>query len=362
MPLLRAEVAYAQAGRDQLAGRILPRNVGALPIPAFLAGAPISIVAKLRPSVTPEMLKWVLRLPFVAIGWLLGASVWYVARRLYGDAGGYIALTLFCFSPGIGVGRGNSVLLFLFAGPLLTGSLGLFGTVFVSIAAAHTLYARPKNALLEMRARWRRILLLGISLALAEGSGYGTLLLVVLAAGFMLYLVPERRLASLGLVVAACLTGAVILWACFGFHARAFAAGIRQAEALPGRDMAPAEAVRKWLAGMGQSQNTALLLLTVIALLVYVMWPRCRYFGTTAPLLTLLLITGLSFLVFPDLFSGLFAFRALPFQFVFIGGIFADLLESRWRRQSRWLIAGLLVAYAAQSLITVAQRHASVLY
>ena len=34
-------------------------------------------------------------------GLLLGASLWYVARRLFGNAGGYIALALYCFSPGI---------------------------------------------------------------------------------------------------------------------------------------------------------------------------------------------------------------------------------------------------------------------
>jgi len=30
---------------------------------------------------------------------MLGGSLWYVARRLYGNAGGYIALALYCFSP-----------------------------------------------------------------------------------------------------------------------------------------------------------------------------------------------------------------------------------------------------------------------
>jgi len=38
---------------------------------------------------------WLSRLPCVVIGTLLGASLWYVSRRLYGNVGGYIALGLY---------------------------------------------------------------------------------------------------------------------------------------------------------------------------------------------------------------------------------------------------------------------------
>jgi len=38
---------------------------------------------------------------YLLLGALLGASLWYVARRLYGNEGGFIALTLYCFSPGL---------------------------------------------------------------------------------------------------------------------------------------------------------------------------------------------------------------------------------------------------------------------
>src|SRR3981189_2906061 len=37
--------------------------------------------------------------PYLFFGVMLGGSLWYVARRLYGNAGGYIALMLYCFSP-----------------------------------------------------------------------------------------------------------------------------------------------------------------------------------------------------------------------------------------------------------------------
>ena len=42
---------------------------------------------------------WLARAPYLIFGVLLGASLWFVARRLYGNAGGYIALALYCFSP-----------------------------------------------------------------------------------------------------------------------------------------------------------------------------------------------------------------------------------------------------------------------
>src|SRR5580700_7519790 len=43
--------------------------------------------------------RWFPRLPFLAVGLFLGASLWYVARRLCGNTGGFLALTLYCFSP-----------------------------------------------------------------------------------------------------------------------------------------------------------------------------------------------------------------------------------------------------------------------
>src|SRR5580704_13521481 len=104
---------------------------------------------------------WLARLPYVIFGILAGASLWYVARRLYGNAGGYIALTLYCFSPAI---LRSSAL--YGAEPEMGAAWGAFGAVFTAIAVAHTLYA-PREVVVW---NWRRILLLGLSLALAIGS------------------------------------------------------------------------------------------------------------------------------------------------------------------------------------------------
>jgi len=352
-PLRRAEAAYAQAGLDQLAGRILPRDSGALPVPAAVAAAPI-IVARWFPApLSPDRLKWVLRLPFVGIGWLLGASIWYVARRLYGNAGGYIALALYCFSPAV---------LFPWPGPLLTGSLGIFGTIFVAIAAAHTLYARPGAAISELRSRWRRIILLGLAITLAAGSGWWAIMLVLLGLGFMLYLVPERRLASLALVLSSCAVALVLLLGCYGFRPRAFAAAITRSDFLPlQRGMIASEVLRGYVTGIRHAGNPVLLVLAAIALAAYFAWSRCRYFGNTAPLLSLIVLTVLGLAAFADVFVGPFPFRATPFLYVFVGGVFADLLESRWRKAFGILFLGLLAAYAVVSVMDVARLRLSML-
>ena len=354
MPWRWAEAAYVQAGLDRLAGKTLPRDTGALPVPAAVAAAPIMVARWFLPTLPPDTLKWLVRLPFVAIGWLLGASIWYVARRLYGNAGGYTALALYCFSPAV---------FFPWPGPLLTGSLGIFGMIFVTIAAAHTLYAPPQATMYELRSRWRRIILLAFAITLAIGSGSWAIGLVVLGLGFMLYLVPERSLASLGLVLSSCAVALLLLLASFGFRPLALAAAITQAQFAPfHRGMIVSEVLRAYVTSMRSAQNAVLLALTAIALVVYLAWNRCRYFGNTSPLLALLAVTALGLGAFADVFVGPFPFRATPFLYVFIGGVFADLLESRWRNAFRLLLLGMLIAYATASVMAVARIPGAALY
>lgn len=353
MPLRRAEAAYAQAGLDRLAGKFPPRDLGALPVPAVVAAAPILVAHPFALALSRDSLKWLLRLPFVGMGWLLGASIWYVARRLYGNAGGYITLALYGFSPAV---------LLTGPGPLLTGSLGVFGTIFVAIAAAHTLYAPREAAISEIGSRWRRIILLGLAIALAAGSGFWTIGPVLLGLMFMLYLVPERRLASAGVVFSACVVAAVLLLTCCGFRPRAFAEALRQANWLPQPGLIAAEALRACVTGIRHAENPLLLVLTVVALGGYVAWSRCRYFGNTAPLISLVVLTVLGLGAFTDVLVGPFPFRVTPFLYVFIGGVFADLLESRWRNAFGLLLLGLLAAYAMVSVMAVARLRASLLY
>ena len=350
VPLRRAEADYAQAGMDQLAGRFLPRDFGTWPVPAIMAAAPVIAGRPFALLMSQDVLKWLLRLPFVAIGWLLGASIWYVARRLYGDAGGYVALTLYCFSPAV---------MFPWPGPLLTGSLGIFGTIFVAIAAAHTLYAPRAGAISELRSRWLRITMLGLAITLAAGSGSSAILPVALGLAFMLYLVPERRFSSLGLVLSACGVAAVLLLACCGFRPPAFAAMFAEANWLQfEHGTLVNDVLRSYVSGIRHPENPLLLVFTAMALVGYFGWKRCRYFGNTAPLLSLFVLTALGLLAFADVLVGPFPFRATPFLYVFTGGVFADLLESRFRNAFGLLLLGLLAAYAMVSVLAVARLRA----
>ena len=132
---------------------------------------------------------------------MLGASLWYVARRLYGNAGGYIALALYCFSPAM---IGNV------AGAQSMGEMGAvwgaFGTIFTAIAVAHTLYA-PREVVLW---NWRRILLLGLSLALAAGNQFSLAVLALVILPLMFWVAPVRPRA----VVAIWTTAIAVAWCC----------------------------------------------------------------------------------------------------------------------------------------------------
>src|SRR4051812_36763001 len=108
VPLSAAEQDHIWAGRQQLEFGSIPRSFGYSPLSNMMAAAPMSVDKNRAESRAPTVehtrrevrrLRWLLRSPFLLVGLLLGVSLWYVARRLYGNAGGYIALALYSFSP-----------------------------------------------------------------------------------------------------------------------------------------------------------------------------------------------------------------------------------------------------------------------
>ncbi len=312
----------------------------------LIAAAPLW----LRPvSLQPENIRalhWSAALPHLMFGLLLGASLWYVARRLFGNVGGYVALALYCFSPGIV----RSCALWS-AEPEVGAAWGAFGAIFTAIAVAHTLYA-PREVVLW---NWRRIVLLGLSLSLAVGSQFSLIVVVPIALGFMLYLAPTRRLAALAIWAVACGIALLLAYASYFFHARAFWQGIRHASFLGifGKAYAMPKAYHQVLAQLGQS-SPALVVALPVALITYFAWPRARYFGNSAPLLVaaLFLVLGLGTPHYPGLG---FQFMAVPFLFVFVAGIAADLLETRYREIAMAAIWGLLTANAAWNLWELAR-------
>jgi hypothetical protein len=316
------------------------------PLWYLVAAAPLW----LRPvSLQPENIRALHRsaaLPYLMFGLLLGASLWYVARRLFGNAGGYVALALYCFSPGIV----RSCALW-FAEPEVGAAWGAFGAIFTAVAVAHTLYA-PREVVLW---NWRRIVLLGLSLALAVGSQFSLMVVVPVALAFMLYLAPTRRLAALAIWTVACGIALLLGYAAYFFHAPAFWQGIRHASFLgiSAKAYAMPQAYHQVLAQLGQS-SPALVVALPVALITYFVWPRTRYFGNTAPLLVavLFLALGMGTPHYPGLG---FQFMAIPFLFVFVAGIAADLLETRYREIALAAIWGLLAANAAWNLWELAR-------
>ncbi|MGH9642681.1 MAG: hypothetical protein ACRD3Q_09660, partial [Terriglobales bacterium] len=159
-------------------------------------------------------------MPYLFFGGMVGASLWYVSRRLYGNAGGYIALALYCFSPGM---------ILAVAGPGNLGEMsvvwGAFGIVFTGIAVAHTLYA-PREVVL-----WnsRRILLLGLSIALAVGTQFSLVVIAVVVLPIMLWVAPVRPRAVLAIWGAALAVGAVLLAASYKFRFDLFWQAMRRA-------------------------------------------------------------------------------------------------------------------------------------
>lgn len=257
-----------------------------------------------------------LRAPFVLIGCLLGASHWYVSRRLYGNAGGYIALGLYAFSPPM-IQRWASI------SPDVLAAWGSFGCIFTGIAVAHTLYA-PREVVLW---NWRRILLLATAIGVGVAAVPTTVFSIPLALAFMLYLVPHRKGAALAILGAASAIGFLILFALFSFDLHSLSEFLRSSGAF---HLAAASLGRGVLwalvAGFLVRNGPAFSTLLAVCFGVWLGWRRTRFFGTAAPLIVAIafLLVGL-FAAHYDVL--VFLEMVLPFLFVFVAGVCADLLE-----------------------------------
>ena len=171
----------------------------------------------------------------------------------------------------------------------------------------------------------------------------------------MLYLAPARRGAAVVIWTAASMIAGLILFAAYFFRPMEFWRGMThatwlgitwQAFLMPG-------AYRQLLVQLGQS-SPALVLAVPVALITYSVWPRARYFGNTAPLLVSVIFRLIGFAT-PH-YQGLgFQLVAVPFLFVFVAGICADLLESKNRPLVMACIFGLLMAYGVWSVTELAR-------
>ncbi len=315
------------------------------PLYYLIAAAPLLLLpAALAPNSTLVQL-WIAA-PYFFFGVMLGGSLWYVARRLYGNAGGYIALGLYCFSPAMIMNVASAQSL-----GELGAVWGAFGTVFTAVAVAHTLYA-PREVVLW---NWRRIVLLGLSMLLAAGNQFSLAILALVALLLMLWVAPIRKRAVLVIWATACGLAVLLLFGAYFAEPSVFFQGLRHARWLEFEPRAFVATIsyshaKKELFG-GAPPLTILL---PAALLAFAAWKRTRYFGNTAPLLVAALLLALA--VAAPAFPGRgFHLAGLVMVFVFVAGVAADLTESRHGAIVTAALAGLLSAGAIWNLLQLAR-------
>jgi len=253
--------------------------------------------------------KYLLHLPFVFFAVWLGGGMWWVARRLFGNEGGFIALALYCFCPEIvrySVRPNNEVL----------AMWGLYGLVYTAMGVAH--------AMQGPRRRWKpRILLLTTALGMTAAAHLLAAMAGFVASVVLMFYLAERRRSAVLLIMTYTALGALLIeLAFFGFHLAPFSYIFTGGS---GRFWFSTEGLRHFASA---ETNWPILIAAGISLVMYTGIRRSRYFGNTAPL-AMFFFTA--FLVTTQTVSAPWLW-ALPFLFTFIGGVFSDVLETKYRK------------------------------
>jgi hypothetical protein len=329
VPLSAMEQSYIESGLLHLEHLSTAASAERSALVPLLAGIATRVSGAENRFVYLNSYRFVIRLPFLFAGLLLGASLWYVARRLYGNVGGYIALGLYAFSP-VMIAWSSQV------GPSIVGAWGGFGLIFTAVAVAHTLYA-PREVVLW---NWRRILLMGLSIAICVGAQFSLWVLLLPALAFMLWVGHVKSGAALAIFAAACIAGLVLLCAIYSFRPVAFAMALRNAHWLK----VPADDPHWRAADFFRENGIGLAVLMAATLFTFIGWKPTRFFGTAAPLIVGLMLVALAALA-P--FTGVtFLLVALPFLILFMAGVSADLLEGRYAVVANTVVGGVLIANA----------------
>ena len=253
--------------------------------------------------------KWLMHLPFVLMAVWLGGGLWWVARRLFGNEGGFLALALYVFSPAViryAVIPNNEVL----------AMWGLYGLVYTAIGVAH--------AMQGPRRKWKpRIALLTLALGLTATAHLLAAMVGFVASVLLMFFLAERRRSAVFLILTYSAVGAMLIdLAFYSFRLQAFTYVFTGGA---GRFWFSTEAVRSFAK---DAANWPLLVAAAVSLVLYAGVRRSRYFGNTAPLVMTLAV---AFLVTTQVRSTPWLW-ALPFLFTFVGGVFADALETRQRK------------------------------
>ncbi len=263
---------------------------------------------------------YLLHLPFVLFAIWLGGGLWWVARRLFGNEGGFLALALYCTCPTIvryAVTPNNDVL----------AMWGLYGLIYTAIGVAH--------AMQGPRRKWKpRIVLLTLALGLTAAAHLlAAMVGFVAAVLFMLYVAERRRSAVIQIPIFAAVGAIAILFASYSFRPAPFSYVFTGGGARFWFSLGAATGF------LHDPSNASILVATLVAAILYVGVRRSRYFGNTTPLLMLLLLLPLET---TQIVSAPLVW-ALPFLFTFIGGTFADALETRHRKLFLGLTGAILL-------------------
>lgn len=267
--------------------------------------------------------KYLLHLPFVFFAMWLGAGLWWVARRLFGNEGGFFALALYCFCPEVvrsAVSPNNDVL----------AMWGLYGLVYTAMGVAHAMHGP--------RQKWRpRIALLTIAMGLtATAHVLAAIIGWIAALILMLYLAERRRSYVMEVLIYAAVGSLLIMFASYTFRPAPFSYVFTGGSA---RLWFSSDGFRRFFLG---PQNGPIAVATVVAVILFLTVNRCRYFGNFVPLV----MAALLFPIFTTQTVSRPWLWALPFLFTFLGGIFADVLETRQRKLFLGLAGAVLVTQA----------------
>jgi hypothetical protein len=271
-----------------------------------------------------------LRIPFVFAALMLGGCLWWVTRRLYGNIGGYIALALYCFAPPV-------IAAAVYPNNEIWAAFGMFAAVYTAIGVSH--------AMQGPRRKWRpRIVLLTVILGFTASAHISAFVLaLLLTVCFMAYLAEGSRGYLPTLLIVWVVGAMFILFASYTFRPDAFSYVFRSEAAKMGFSLEPSRTFFWTLS------NAVLAIASAGALGLYTAIRRSRYFGNTAPLIVAVLLMLLITTGTPSTPS----LWGIPFLLAFVAGVFADVLETRYRRWFFWIIGGLLLAEGALSIASL---------
>ena len=277
--------------------------------------------------------RYLLRMPFALAAALLGAGLWWVSRRLFGNIGGVLALGLYCVSPAVlraATTPNNEIL----------AAWGLYAVIYTAIGIAHAMYGPPR--------KWRpRIVLFTLALGLTACAHILAAVFGLIASAiFMLYVAERRRNAVLPLMLVSSFGALLLVLASYTFRIGIFTYVFTAGAGRFTLAYTPA------LEFFRDPLQLATVAAAGVALLLYLVMRRSRYFGNTVPLLVtlaLLPIESTQVRTAPVLW-------AYPFLLTFMAGVYADATETGYRKLFLCVVITTLLAQAvlcATYLLTV---------